>query len=318
MVVNAFAQQLALFQIGLPLLLIILNAAIPSASSTGFLLRFAAIGIALIYLALAGLWLFEPWWTPLILGVLHGVATLLAVRRLRTSGRRPSRWAQLGEIGVSVAAVGAALVLLYPAMSGRYAPNAPVDLASPLEPGHYLVANGGTTTAINAHLLFQDPERFAAYSGQARAIDIIGTDRWGFSTTGLSPEDPERYAIYGRHILAPCAGEIVRAFDDAPDMRVPVMDRSNMAGNHVFIACGEWIVVLGHMAPGSVQVAVGDRVSTGERIGRVGNSGNTNAPHLHLHVQRGSPANTPLGGEPVWFTIDGQFPVRNDRIRITN
>ena len=39
-----------------------------------------------------------------------------------------------------------------------------------------------------------------------------------------------------------------------------------------------------HLRPGSVAVRPGRRVSAGELLGRVGNSGNTSQPHLHFHV----------------------------------
>ncbi|MGH6866310.1 MAG: M23 family metallopeptidase [Methyloceanibacter sp.] len=35
------------------------------------------------------------------------------------------------------------------------------------------------------------------------------------------------------------------------------------------------------MQPGSLKVKVGDKVTTGQLIGLLGNSGNTDAPHLH-------------------------------------
>jgi murein DD-endopeptidase MepM/ murein hydrolase activator NlpD len=38
------------------------------------------------------------------------------------------------------------------------------------------------------------------------------------------------------------------------------------------------------MIPGSVAVKEGERVVRGQVLGRVGNSGNSSAPHLHMHV----------------------------------
>jgi murein DD-endopeptidase MepM/ murein hydrolase activator NlpD len=40
-----------------------------------------------------------------------------------------------------------------------------------------------------------------------------------------------------------------------------------------------------HMKPGSVRVRVGERVRRGQLLGRLGNSGNSATPHLHLQVQ---------------------------------
>ena len=39
------------------------------------------------------------------------------------------------------------------------------------------------------------------------------------------------------------------------------------------------------MKPGSVRVREGDRVRRGQRLGTLGNSGNSATPHLHLQVQ---------------------------------
>lgn len=40
-----------------------------------------------------------------------------------------------------------------------------------------------------------------------------------------------------------------------------------------------------HLMKGSVAVAVGDRVSCGDPIGRIGSSGNSSLPHLHFEVE---------------------------------
>jgi murein DD-endopeptidase MepM/ murein hydrolase activator NlpD len=60
------------------------------------------------------------------------------------------------------------------------------------------------------------------------------------------------------------------------------------AGNCVIIDHGnsEYSVMM-HMQPGSVIVTVGDRVATGQVIGRLGNSGDAFGPHLHYQLQSG-------------------------------
>jgi murein DD-endopeptidase MepM/ murein hydrolase activator NlpD len=60
------------------------------------------------------------------------------------------------------------------------------------------------------------------------------------------------------------------------------------AGNCVIIDHGnsEYSVMM-HMQPGSVTVKVGDRVTQGQVIGRLGNSGDSSGPHLHYQLQSG-------------------------------
>lgn len=43
-------------------------------------------------------------------------------------------------------------------------------------------------------------------------------------------------------------------------------------------------VVVAHMKQGSVAVERGERVGEDQLLGRVGNSGNTTEPHLHVHT----------------------------------
>jgi murein DD-endopeptidase MepM/ murein hydrolase activator NlpD len=64
-------------------------------------------------------------------------------------------------------------------------------------------------------------------------------------------------------------------------------------GNHVVIEIGRGLFVFyAHLKKGSLTVRTGDRVPAGKELGRLGNSGNTSAPHLHLQVMNGP---SPLG-----------------------
>ena len=59
-------------------------------------------------------------------------------------------------------------------------------------------------------------------------------------------------------------------------------------GNHVVVDIGEGrFAFYAHMQPGSVRVEVGDRVRAGQVLGLLGNTGNTDAPHLHFHIMDG-------------------------------
>ena len=64
-------------------------------------------------------------------------------------------------------------------------------------------------------------------------------------------------------------------------------------------------VELAHLQKGSIRVTIGARLSIGQPVALVGNSGNTTEPHLHIH------AVDPDSGEAIPLTIDGLTPARN-------
>ena len=101
-------------------------------------------------------------------------------------------------------------------------------------------------------------------------------------------------------MVAPCSGVVVASRNDRPDMAVPQMDLEVFEGNHVVLSCG------------SLWVVSGDKVAVGDNIGRVGNSGRTTEPHLHLSAHQATSEIESLAGEPIAITIDGKFYVRND------
>jgi len=308
--------QLMLLQVGLPLVLVVLNAVFPTASLLGLVLRSVAIAVLIVHTIIAGVWLFPPWWTPYTLLVLHLACTTIAAWRGRGTALLSGGWSSASELTVGAVGAITALFLLVPIIAGRDVPADAVDLAMPLGPGTYLVISGGSTETINTHLATLELERARPYRGQSHAVDIIGIDAWGFHADGVAPRDPKLYRIYGVDVLAPCAGKVVLRIDGLPDMQVPEGDREHMLGNGAMLACGDVFVLLAHFSPGSVAVALGDEVTIGQLLGRVGNTGNSNEPHLHIHVQRGMPETAPISGEPAWFTIEGRFLVRNQVLTV--
>lgn len=131
--------------------------------------------------------------------------------------------------------------------------------------------------------------RLAAYFADRRwGLDLIVTeDGRSHTGTGLTPKD---YFVYGRDVFAPADGTVVRLNTGLEDSRTGIYDsRLPEFGNYVVIevAPGEF-VFLCHLLAGSISVSAGQTVSSGERLGQVGNSGYstvTPEPHLAIHLQ---------------------------------
>ena len=309
---------LFLLQGVVPLALLAWMGLIPPRSWLAFWLQAVATAIALWTMALLGIWLVPPWWAPLAFGVALAVVVAIGLRRRRPfASTLPVAWgARLSAGFFLVLGVASAHGLTSAWRSRAALPLPAVNLSFPLEPGNYLVVNGGSGIQTNAHLMTLDAGvlRYREWRGQSYGVDIVKLDAFGLRARSVLPADPRAYAIYGARVLAPCAGRVLLAVDGLPDMQVPEADREHMAGNHVLLRCAEADVLLGHLRPGSVQVRAGDAVAAGVWLGAVGNSGNTGEPHLHIHAQRPGPVAAPVGGDPLPITFNGRFPVRGDRI----
>ena len=87
------------------------------------------------------------------------------------------------------------------------------------------------------------------------------------------------------------------------------------------IFCAGHSVQLAHMQAGTVTVSAGDQVDVGQLLGKVGNSGNTTEPHLHINAARGrylfvrADDRVLADAQTVPFLIDGAFLVKGDSFR---
>ncbi len=313
---------LFLVQLALPLILIGWMALAPQRTLFGFWIQFIASAAALWAMALLGIWLLPPWWAPYAFGVALSAATGIGLwRRRHFASALPVTWGAWIITVLFVAVSVASTYGIAVALRSRTAPpERAVTLAFPLEPGVYLVVNGGSNINTSAHLMTLDASipRFRAWRGQSYGVDLVKLNAFGLRARGILPADPKDYGTYGTRVLAPCAGRVLIAVDGLPDMRVPEVDRDQLAGNHVMLRCVDpnidADVLLGHLRPGSVKVRAGARVAVGDWMGSVGNSGNTGEPHLHVHAQRAGPVGAPLGGDPLPVLVGGRFPLRGDRI----
>ena len=304
-------------QLILPLFFIAWIAVAPLHSRLGFFCQLVGSAIALFALALIGLWLFPPWWTPHVFAGLWAAVAVAGYRRRHPfKSWIPSEWQAWIFTAVFAFIGGWGADQSIRALAGRaQQAGTAIELAFPLRSGTYLVVNGGSSITNNQHLMTLDASaiRLQAFRGQSYGVDIVKLDGWGLRANGLVPPEPNKYNIYGVSVYAPCSGQVIAAQDGLPDMPVPQTDRQHMAGNHVLLRCNAADVLLGHFKPRSLKVRTGDAVVMGQAVGAVGNSGNTSEPHLHIHAQQRGTVTQPFSGNPLPMRFDGRFLVRNDR-----
>jgi hypothetical protein len=263
-----------------------------------WLLHVLAVGAALLFVVVTARWDVTSYY----LRIAWPLLLVLAAYRTWPRGAPGAQPGDGSRMAVSAILATTFLALSAVALRGYVAPGPALQLAAPLRDGIYYVGGGGNARLINNHQV-HEPQRFA--------LDIVRLNAFGNRAYGWAPASPERYAIFGDTVYSPCAGTVLRAVDGLPDLRPPDRDRTHLAGNHVVLACAGASVVLAHLQQGSVRVSAGAVVQVGDKLARVGNSGNTSQPHLHLHAERGGVAGEILTGRGVPIELDGRFLVRN-------
>lgn len=194
--------------------------------------------------------------------------------------------------------------------------------------------------------------------GQRYAYDFIRTDDRAGSH--VHPAGTLRWLTiggrtrdcygWGEPVHAAAGGEVVDAVDGVPERRWmhvvreswavlrttlrygsgrrPI-DARGLAGNHVIVRSDGVFALYAHLAPGSVGVARGQRISAGDVIGRVGHTGNSTAPHLHFQLMDSADAPRSRGiacafagylveRDGRWEQVRNGIPGRQERVRSTS
>jgi Peptidase family M23 len=120
------------------------------------------------------------------------------------------------------------------------------------------------------------------------AIDWVRLDGKGRMFHG-DPKDVKNWYDYGADVLAVGAGTVVEVVRDIPDGEPGTLPSGltmgQVGGNRVIIDMGHnHYAEYEHLVKDSPTVHVGDYVRQGEKIGLLGNTGNSDAPHLHFQI----------------------------------
>lgn len=150
--------------------------------------------------------------------------------------------------------------------------------------------------AIDAAMRF--PERFA--------IDWVqlGPDNRLFAGDGNKLED---YPFYGTPVHAVADATVVSTYDgldpQTPFGRDPNLKPADITGNSIVLDLGGGTYALyAHLLKGSITVRPGDKVTAGQPIARLGNTGNSDGPHLHFQLMDGP---SPLGSNGLPYVLRG-------------
>lgn len=153
----------------------------------------------------------------------------------------------------------------------------------------------GKTCAVQ-HYVDHDPgPGVLDYRGQHRTYD--GHDGMDLRLMTMAAQRA------GVAVLAAAPGRVARLRDGVADISIRATGAPSVAGqecgNGLVIAHGDgWETQYCHLARGSLAVKVGDMVARGQPVGRVGLSGNTEFPHLHLTVRHGTSVVDPFAPGP--------------------
>jgi Peptidase family M23 len=181
------------------------------------------------------------------------------------------------------------------------------EISPPLDGKNWVALNGCCEVESAAHRTSSLACNGKIYYAQRFAIDWMRLDDAGFFAQGEASE-VKNYADYGANILAVADGKVVDLLNSLED-QVPgqLPDRktitlANVDGNHVVLDLGDGVFAFyGHMQKNSVTVDLGQRVHRGQVLGKLGNTGNTSAPHLHFHLMDGPSV---LGSNGIPYVID--------------
>ncbi len=163
----------------------------------------------------------------------------------------------------------------------------PIVIGPPLEGSGWL--DGNSCCEITAHRTAVNPINGGLHAPERFAIDYVRIEDDGLFLHGPADELAS-YQYYGANILAVGDGPIVSMRWDLPE-QPPGKDPTGLTldeygGNHIVQDLGGGhYAFYAHLQPGNAMgVEVGQVLKKGEVIALLGNTGNTDSPHLHFHI----------------------------------
>ncbi|MEP2101038.1 MAG: M23 family metallopeptidase [Parasphingorhabdus sp.] len=278
-----------------------------------------AIKVIATILFCAGLGVGGVWFYPPLSGLLIAALVFvgLFIAHLRKTRSQTTLLRSIISNAPLLILIPLGSFLLWQGTAGRFEPKGDaIALDSPFKSAEGIcVLSGGLSPLLNFHNFPSDSPRDIA---QTYGLDIIRVGPNGFRTRpehrlDPKPKDMRHYAMFDTAVYSPCDGKVVEYENDSPDQAIGESDKINTGGNGVVLKCGTHHVHLHHLKHGSVLTQLGEIVKAGQKIGHIGNSGNTIEPHLHIHAETiVEDGNTKRHGNPVHMSFGDRFMARGD------
>lgn len=169
------------------------------------------------------------------------------------------------------------------------------------------------------------PSHGTDFLGVGYAIDFISVDNKRRTSskigwrTFFGSEKPENFYAFGKSILSPVSGKIVKIHNGENDHNayrsiftiIPYIlsqhkrikeGIESIAGNYIIIKVenSDHYVAIVHLKMNSITVEENQKVAVGDMIAKCGNSGNSTQPHIHIQAMTSLNFNS-TRGVPLYF-----------------
>lgn len=178
-----------------------------------------------------------------------------------------------------------------------------IEIAPPLKGDGWLATSACCTPNVHRSL------RVAVDGQRIETPETFAVDWALIENNRVSEGDGSRnedFYDFGKDVLAVADSTVVKVIDGQPNQSptatfVPT-DITQYGGNQVMLEIAPNVYAwYAHLQPGTIPVKVGDQVKTGTPLGKIGNSGPSAGPHLHLSVLDGP---DPTSARSLPFVID--------------